>query len=113
MLREQQKPFLVTGWAKIPACASPLERSDEWTEIFMAAVCIFAFNPCDTFRVVPTFNETFHCLLDVDDPVFAILICIMIVVVLLKIREVVFILYIFALFIFYFSIQSLEQLKFK
>jgi hypothetical protein len=84
MLREQQKPFLFTGWAKKPALAR------EGTEIFMAAVCICIINTCNTFRIVPTFDETFHCLLDVDDPVFAILIYIMTIVVLLKIREVVF-----------------------
>jgi hypothetical protein len=56
----------------------------------MAAVCICAFNPCDTFRVVSTFKEFLYFLLDTYYSVFAIFICIMIVVVLLKIREVVF-----------------------
>jgi len=64
---------LVTAWAKIPALACPFERSDERPKIFMFAMSIGAFNPCDTFRVVSTFNETFDCLLDVDNPVFAVL----------------------------------------
>ena len=39
----------------------------------MSAGCIGTLNPGDTFRVVPTFNETFDCLLDVDNSVFTVL----------------------------------------
>ena len=84
VFREKQESFLVATWAEVPAFAR--ERS----KIFMAAVRIGTLNPGNTFWIVSTFNELLYCLLDTYYSVFAILICIMIVVALLKIREVVF-----------------------
>ena len=83
VFREQQKPFLVTGWAEVPALAW------EGTEIFMAAVSIGTLNPCDTFRVVSTFNEPFDCLLDVDDPVFTVPLWVFVIIAFFESAEIV------------------------
>ena len=89
VFREQQESFLVTAWAQIPAFTCPFERSDERTEILMSAGCIGTLNPGDTFRVVPTFNETFDCLLDVDGPVFTVLLWVFGVIIFFKGFEMV------------------------
>jgi hypothetical protein len=82
---EKLNPLLITAWTEVSALISTFERSDEGTEIFMAAVRIGTLNPGNTFLIISTFIETFGCFLDADNPVLAVLFRIMIVVLLLKI----------------------------
>ena len=56
----------------------------------MITIRVGAFNTSDPFFVITTFKEFFYCFFYADYSVLAVLICIMIVVALLKIREVVF-----------------------
>ena len=56
----------------------------------MITIRVGAFNTSDPFFVITTLKEFFYCFFYADYSVLAVLICIMIVVALLKIREVVF-----------------------